>query len=77
MTPIYWGTYSPEMETALQDLDFTGKTIRVITTHEGSVLANVISDISRICKGANVDRNDLAIRSAEAKNSKSKVKKWL
>ena len=34
MTPIYWGTYAPEIETALKDLDFTGKTIRIVTTHE-------------------------------------------
>ena len=24
MSPIYWGTYAPEMETALEGLDFTG-----------------------------------------------------
>ena len=34
MSPIYWGTYAPEMETALKDLDFTGKTIRIVTTME-------------------------------------------
>ena len=34
MSPIYWGTYAPEMETALKDLDFTGKIIRIVTTHE-------------------------------------------
>jgi flavodoxin len=34
MSPIYWGTYAPEMETALKDLDFTGKVVRVVTTHE-------------------------------------------
>ena len=33
MSPIYWGTYAPEVETALRALDFSGKKIRVITTH--------------------------------------------
>jgi len=77
MTPIYWGTYAPEMETALTGLDVTGKKIRVITTHEGSGLARVVSDVSRICKGAQVDRNGLAIRGSQAKNSKEAVEKWL
>lgn len=77
MSPIYWGTYAPEMETALEGLDWNGKTVRVITTHEGSGLASVVSDVSRVCKGANVDRKGLAIEGAQAKNSKSRVKAWL
>lgn len=77
MTPIYWGTYAPEMETALKDLDFTGKTIRIITTHEGSGLANVPSDIKRICAGANVLDDSLAIRGSDAKNSKSVIENWI
>lgn len=77
MTPIYWGTLAPEMETALTGLDFTGKTVRVVTTHEGSGLGNVVADVSRICKGAEVDRNGLAIRGSQAKDSKRKVEKWL
>ena len=36
MSPIYWETYAPEVETAIKNLDFTGKTVRVVTTHEGS-----------------------------------------
>ena len=47
MTPIYWGTYAPELETALKEIDFTGKTIRIVTTHEGSGLANVPTDIKK------------------------------
>ncbi len=77
MTPIYWGTYAPEMETALEGLDWNGKTVRIITTHEGSGLAGVPGDVARICKGAKVDRNGLAIRGSSVKNEKSKVEKWL
>ncbi|MGN1022541.1 MAG: flavodoxin [Lachnospiraceae bacterium] len=77
MTPIYWGTYAPEMETALSGLDFTGKTIRVITTHEGSGLGSVVSDVSRICRGAKVDRNGLAIRGSQVQSAKKKVEAWL
>ena len=77
MSPIYWGTYAPELETTIKDLDFTGKTIRVITTHEGSGLANVVSDVKRICKGANVLDDAIAIKGTEAKNSKSTIEKWI
>jgi len=77
MSPIYWGTYAPELETAIKDLDFTGKTIRIITTHEGSGLANVPNDIKRICKGANVLDDAIAIVGSQAKDSKSKIESWL
>lgn len=77
MSPIYWGTYAPEAEIAIKDLDFTGKTIRVITTHEGSGLANVVSDVKRICKGANVLDDAIAIKGTEAKNSKSRIESWI
>ena len=77
MSPIYWGTYAPEVETAIKDLDFTGKIIRVITTHEGSGLANVVSDVKRICKGANVLDDAIAIKGTEAKNSKLRIESWI
>ena len=77
MSPIYWGTYAPEMETALEGLDFTGKKVRVISTHEGSGLGSMVSDVSRMCAGADVDRNGLAIKGTQAKGSKSKVEGWI
>ena len=77
MTPIYWGTYAPEIETAIKDLDFSGKIVRVITTHEGSGLANVVNDIKRICVGANVLDDALAIFGHEAKDSKNKIENWV
>ena len=77
MSPIYWGTYAPEVETALEGLDFTGKTVRVVSTHEGSGLGSMISDVKKMCKGATVDTNGLAIRGTQAKNSKKTVENWL
>lgn len=77
MSPIYWGTYAPEVETALSGHDFTGKKIRVITTHEGSGIANTITDVKRICTGADVSDNGLAIKGSQAKSSKAKVEDWL
>ena len=77
MSPIYWGTYAPELETAIKDLDFTGKKIRVISTHEGSGLGNMVADLKRICRGADVDDNGLAIKGSQAKQSKTKVERWI
>jgi hypothetical protein len=77
MSPIYWGTYAPELETAIRDLDFTGKKVRVITTHEGSGLASVVRDVKKNCKGAIVDEKGLAIKGSQAKNSKATVERWL
>ena len=76
MSPIYWGSYAPEMETALTGLDFAGKTVRVICTHEGSGLGSMVSDVKRLCKGAAV-LPGLAIRGSQAKNARQTVADWL
>lgn len=77
MSPIYWGTYAPEMETALEGLDFTGKTVRIISTHEGSGLGSMMRDVKRMCKGADVDTNGLAIKGTQAKSSKKTIENWV
>lgn len=77
MSPIYWGTYAPEVETVLEGLDFSGKTVRVISTHERWGLAGMDSDVRKICKGAKVDSKGLAIKGSSAKASKATVEKWL
>lgn len=77
MTPIYWGTYAPEIETAIKDLDFSGKIIRIVTTHEGSGLANVPKDIKRVCVGANVLDDAIAIKGSECRNARDKIEDWI
>lgn len=77
MSPIYWGTYAPEIETAIKNLNFTGKIIRIITTHEGSGLANIVNDVKRICTGSTVLDDALAIKGTDAKNSQSIIENWI
>ena len=77
MSPIYWGTYAPEVETALTGLDFSGKTVRVISTHEGSGLGSMADDVKKMCKGADVDSKGLAIVGSKAGSSKNSVAEWL
>ena len=76
MSPVYWGTYAPAMETALEGLDFTGKTVRVISTHEGSGLGRMVSDVKKMCKGADVKKG-LAIKGSQAKESKKTIAEWI
>lgn len=64
------------MFTQLEKLDFAGKIIKVFTTHEGSGLGNVVSDVKKICRGAKV-LDSLAIRGSMVYESKEKVKDWI
>ena len=77
MTPIYWGTYAPELETAIKNLNFVGKRVRVITTHEGSGLGTVLQDLKKVCTNIVIDKNALAIRGRKVKDSKPLIQKWL
>ena len=70
-------SHAPEIETAIKDLDWTGKKVRVVSTHEGSGLGKMVADVTRICKGADVDKTGLAIKGSQAKSSKSAVANWL
>ena len=75
-SPIYWGTMPMCMFTQLEKLDFTGKKVMVFTTHEGSGLGNVVSDVKKICKGANV-LDSLAIQGSHVHEAKRKVENWI
>ena len=74
--PVYWGDLPEEMVTALKNIDFSGKIVRPFTTHEGSGLGNIPSQLSRICTGANVT-DGLAIRGASVNNAKNRVEDWI
>lgn len=75
--PVYWGMLPEEMVTALKDIDFSGKTIRVFTTHEGSGTASIPAQVKRICKGANVIDDAIGIRGASVNTARSKIENWI
>ena len=75
-SPIYFGTMPMSMFTQLEKLDFTGKLIKIFTTHEGSGLGTVVSDIKKICKGATI-LDSLAFQGRFVNNSKEEVKQWV
>lgn len=73
--PCWWGTYPMAIFTQLEKLDFTGKNVFPVMTHEGSSLAGAPAALKKYCKGA-VIGTGLAIHGAEAVNSEKDVKKW-
>lgn len=74
--PIYWGTFPQPMFTQLKRLDFSNKTIMPFSTHEGSGLASIISDIKKYAPKANI-KQGLAIIGSNVNQSLSLVEKWI
>ena len=73
--PIWWGTYPMAMFTQLEKLDWTGKKVLPLTTHEGSGLASCERDLKKTCKGATVGKG-LAVHGADAAKSRKAVADW-
>jgi len=73
--PCWWGTYPCAMFTQLEALDFTGRKVMPLMTHEGSGLGNCERDLKAICKGASFGKG-LAVHGADAAGSESTVAKW-
>lgn len=59
--PIWWNHYPMVLWTQLEQLDFAGKRIKYIVTHEGSGVGGCSSDIAKLCKGGKIEKG-LAIR---------------
>ena len=71
--PVWWGTYPQGMFTLFRDID---KTVIPFTTHEGSGLANCVSDVKKAFPKANVTKG-FSIYGHEVRTGKAKVEKWL
>ena len=73
--PCWWGTYPCAVFTQLEKLDFAGKRVFPVMTHEGSGLAGSAQALKKYCKGASVGAG-LAVHGGDAKSSRSAVAKW-
>jgi len=73
--PCWWGTYPCAIFTQLEKLDFTGKRVFPVMTHEGSGLAGAAQALKKYCPGAAVGEG-LAIRGAEAANARDAAAAW-
>ena len=74
--PVWWGTYPQVMFTLFKDINLDGKTVYPFTTHEGSGLANCVSDIKKAFPKANVQKG-FSIYGHEVRTEKAKVEKWV
>ena len=73
--PCWWGTFPMAVLTQLERLDFTGKKVFAVMTHEGSGLGGSERTLKASCKGATVGRG-LAVHGADAARSEAAVAAW-
>ena len=73
--PCWWGTYPMAIVSELERLDFTGKKVFPVMTHEGSGLAGSAQALKRYCKGATVGEG-LAVHGADAAHSEKAAAAW-
>ncbi|NCB93921.1 MAG: flavodoxin [Clostridia bacterium] len=73
--PCWWGTYPMAVFTQLEKLDFTGKKVIAVMTHEGSGLGSSERDLKKLCTGATFGKG-LSVHGADAAGSESTVAAW-
>ena len=73
--PCWWGTFPMAVFTQLEKLDFAGKKVMAVMTHEGSGLGSCERDLQKICKGASFGKG-LAVHGADAAKSEGVVAAW-
>ena len=73
--PCWWGTFPCAVFTQLEALDFTGKKVVALMTHEGSGLSHCERDLKKLCKGASFGKG-LAVHGADAAASETAVSNW-
>ena len=73
--PCWWGTFPMAVFTQLEKLDFAGKKVFALMTHEGSGLGGSERELKKICAGAKVGRG-LAVRGGDAPKAQPAVAAW-
>ena len=73
--PCWWGTYPMAVFSQLERLNFNGKKVIPLMTHEGSGLGGSVRDLQKICKGASFGEG-LAVHGADAAKSEKTVASW-
>ncbi len=74
--PIWWGTYPQVMFTFFDKYDLNGKTIVPFSTHEGSGLGSVVSDLKRLYPKANF-KQAFDIYGHQVRGGEAKIDAWL
>ncbi len=73
--PCWWGTFPMAIFSQLEKLDFTGKKVVALMTHEGSGLGNSERDLRQHCPGATFGKG-LAVYGSEVGQSQARIAIW-
>lgn len=73
--PCWWGTYPMAVFSQLDSLDFSGKKIMPLMTHEGSGMGSSERDLHRVCQDATFGTS-MAVHGADAVESERAVAAW-
>lgn len=73
--PCWWGTYPMAVFSLLERLNFNGKKVIALMTHEGSGMGGSERDLHSLCTGA-VFGTSMAVHGADAENSENAVAAW-
>ena len=73
--PCWWGTFPMPVFSLLEKLDFTGKKVMALMTHEGSGLGNCERDLRKLCPGA-IFGNGMAVHGADAAKAEHAIAVW-
>ena len=76
MYPNYWGTMPMHMFTVLEQINFEGKIVRPVCTHEGSGMGRSETDLKKCCPDA-VIKKGLAIQGSSVGRCDAVLKQWL
>ncbi len=73
--PCWWGTYPMPVLSLLERLDWTGKKVLPLMTHEGSGLGSAERTLKSVCAGAIIVKG-LAVHGAETARRESEIAAW-
>lgn len=74
--PCWWGVFPMAIYSQTDRLDFTGKKVMTVVTHEGSGMGNCEHDLKKHLKGKAVFGKGLAIHGSDAPQSEAKTAAW-
>jgi flavodoxin len=74
--PNWWTTMPMAVFTFLESYDFTDKKVCPLITHGGSGFSNSLSDIRKLCPGADIT-DGLAVIGDDAATCDKDVERWL
>ena len=73
--PCWWGTYPMAVFSQLEKLDWSGKKVIALVTHEGTGLGSCERDMKKVCRGASFGRG-LAVRGSDACRAGKTLSDW-